>query len=97
MIAKAQYEDKKYAGFYNVGPDEKDCVTTGDLVDIFCSKWGQVSPGKTVTMATLTKQTSLNLTVPFSNPPSAGSQSGVSKKQSERLLSGPNTGSTARV
>ena len=41
MIAKAQYEDKKYAGFYNVGPDDKDCVTTGDLVDIFCSKWGE--------------------------------------------------------
>lgn len=41
MIAKAQYEDKKYAGFYNVGPDDKDCVTTGNLVDIFCSKWGQ--------------------------------------------------------
>jgi len=41
MIAKAQYEDKKYAGFYNVGPDDKDCVTTGDLVDIFCSKWGK--------------------------------------------------------
>lgn len=41
MIAKAQYEDKKYAGFYNVGPDDKDCVTTGNLVDIFCSKWGK--------------------------------------------------------
>ena len=41
MIAKAQYEDKKYAGFYNVGPDEKDCVTTGELVDLFCSKWGE--------------------------------------------------------
>ena len=44
MIAKAQYEDKKYAGFYNVGPDDKDCVTTGNLVDIFCSKWGQGLP-----------------------------------------------------
>lgn len=41
MIAKYQYEDKKYAGFYNVGPDDKDCVTTGNLVDIFCSKWGE--------------------------------------------------------
>lgn len=41
MIAKYQYEDKKYAGFYNVGPDEKDCVTTGELVDLFCSKWGE--------------------------------------------------------
>jgi len=41
MIAAKQYEDKKYAGFYNVGPDEKDCVTTGELVDLFCSKWGE--------------------------------------------------------
>lgn len=40
-IAKAQYEDKKYAGFYNVGPDDKDCVTTGQLVDLFCEKWGE--------------------------------------------------------
>lgn len=41
-IAKAQYEDKRYAGFYNVGPDDRDCITTGELVDIFCDKWGQV-------------------------------------------------------
>lgn len=40
-IAKAQYEDKKYAGFYNVGPDEKDCITTGQLTDFFCKKWGE--------------------------------------------------------
>lgn len=40
-IVKAQYEDKKYAGFYNVGPDDCDCVTTGQLVDLFCSKWGE--------------------------------------------------------
>ncbi len=40
MIAQKQYEDKKYAGFYNVGPDDRDCVTTGELVDIFCNKWG---------------------------------------------------------
>lgn len=39
MIAKAQYEDKKYAGNYNVGPDETDCWTTGDLVTLFCDKW----------------------------------------------------------
>lgn len=41
MIAKMQYEDKNYAGFYNVGPDDCDCVTTGELVDIFCAKWGE--------------------------------------------------------
>lgn len=40
-IAKKQYEDKKYAGFYNVGPDDRDCITTGELVDIFCDKWGE--------------------------------------------------------
>lgn len=40
MIAMEQYGDKKYAGFYNVGPDDSDCVTTGDLVSMFCEKWG---------------------------------------------------------
>lgn len=40
-IAKEQYEDIKYAGFYNVGPDDCDCVTTGELVDLFCNAWGE--------------------------------------------------------
>ena len=40
MIVQKQYEDKKYAGFYNVGPDDIDCVTTGRLVDTFCKEWG---------------------------------------------------------
>ena len=39
-IAQKQYEDKKCAGFYNVGPDDCDCVTTGELVDLFCKYWG---------------------------------------------------------
>lgn len=41
LIAAKQYEDKKYQGYYNVGPDESDCITTGDLVDTFCSKWDE--------------------------------------------------------
>lgn len=41
MIAQKQYEDGKYAGWYNVGPDECDCVTTGELVNLFCSSWGK--------------------------------------------------------
>lgn len=41
MIARRQYEDKSYAGFYNVGPDDCDCVTTGELVDLFCACWGE--------------------------------------------------------
>lgn len=40
MIAQKQCEDGKYAGYYNVGPDDKDCVTTGTLVDLFCRTWG---------------------------------------------------------
>lgn len=40
MIAERQYNDGRYAGYYNVGPDECDCVTTGKLVDLFCKKWG---------------------------------------------------------
>jgi len=41
MIAYKQYEDNRFAGFYNVGPDDCDCVTTGDLVDLFCRTWGE--------------------------------------------------------
>ena len=38
LIAKKQYEDKTMSGFYNVGPDDRDCITTGRLVDLFCEK-----------------------------------------------------------
>lgn len=38
-IAKAQWEDRTKASCYNVGPDDEDCVTTGDLVTLFCEKW----------------------------------------------------------
>ncbi|MGN1029937.1 MAG: CDP-glucose 4,6-dehydratase [Bacilli bacterium] len=41
MIAATQYEDGKYAGYYNVGPDDVDCFQTGALVDLFVSKWGE--------------------------------------------------------
>lgn len=40
MIAAMQYEDSKYAGYYNVGPDDVDCFQTGALVDMFVDKWG---------------------------------------------------------
>lgn len=40
-IAMKQYEDKKYQGFYNVGPNDDDCVTTGALADMFCEAWGE--------------------------------------------------------
>lgn len=40
MIAALQYEDRKYEGYYNVGPGDEDCVTTGELVELFCEAWG---------------------------------------------------------
>lgn len=39
MIVQKQYEDRTFAGYYNVGPDEQDCVTTGKLTDLFCQQW----------------------------------------------------------
>ncbi len=39
MIAQAQYGDVSLAGNYNVGPEETDNWTTGDLVTLFCQKW----------------------------------------------------------
>ena len=39
-IAMKQYEDIRFAGYYNVGPDDADCVTTGTLTDLFCQAWG---------------------------------------------------------
>ncbi len=40
-IAMKQHEDSKFQGYYNVGPDDRDCVTTGELADLFCEAWGQ--------------------------------------------------------
>ena len=40
MIAARQYEDVSLSGWYNVGPDDCDCFETGNLVDLFVSKWG---------------------------------------------------------
>ncbi len=40
MIAARQYEDKRFAGYYNVGPDDQDCFQTGALVDLFVKHWG---------------------------------------------------------
>lgn len=39
-ICEKQYKDKKYQGYYNVGPDDCDCVNTGNLVTKFCNTWG---------------------------------------------------------
>ncbi len=40
MILEKQYDNIEMAGCYNVGPDDSDCITTGELADIFCKSWG---------------------------------------------------------
>ncbi|MBR6147671.1 MAG: CDP-glucose 4,6-dehydratase [Lachnospiraceae bacterium] len=39
MVAMKQAEDYKLASNYNIGPDDDNCVTTGELVDIFTESW----------------------------------------------------------
>lgn len=50
-LAAMQYEKPELAGNYNVGPDDCDCVNTGDLVDLFCEKWGDGASWKNVSEA----------------------------------------------
>ena len=42
MIAARQYEYLSLAGCYNVGPDDTDCRTTGEIVQLFCDKWNEL-------------------------------------------------------
>lgn len=39
-VAYMQYEDKKYASEYNFGPQDENCITTGNLVNLFVEKTG---------------------------------------------------------
>ena len=39
MILAYQYEDSSYSGCYNVGPDDVNCINTGQLVDMFTKYW----------------------------------------------------------
>ena len=42
LLCMRQYQDKEtYAGSYNFGPDEKSCVTTQKLAEIFSKSWGR--------------------------------------------------------
>lgn len=41
LLVSLQALEPEKAGWYNVGPDDCDCVTTGQLVELFCKSWGQ--------------------------------------------------------
>ncbi|MFQ6791900.1 CDP-glucose 4,6-dehydratase [Thomasclavelia sp.] len=45
-LAMLQYENKNLAGCYNIGPNETDCITTGDICSLFVKKWGDDSNWK---------------------------------------------------
>lgn len=38
-VAQRQFENPALSGCYNIGPEEADCLTTGELVSLFCSEW----------------------------------------------------------
>lgn len=40
LIAQRQYKDASLADSYNVGPESRDCLTTGELAELFCKAWG---------------------------------------------------------
>lgn len=41
MILEKQYYDLSYQGYYNVGPEDQDCITVGELVSLFAKYWGK--------------------------------------------------------
>ena len=40
-IARAQWHEAAFSSSYNVGPEDSDCVTTGELAALFCRAWGE--------------------------------------------------------
>lgn len=40
-IVEQQAKEPGKQGYYNVGPDEEDCITVGELTDLFCRSWGE--------------------------------------------------------
>lgn len=40
LIARCQFDDANFAGAYNVGPNDDDCVTTEELVNLFSKHIG---------------------------------------------------------
>lgn len=47
LIVKKQFEELSYSDYYNIGPDEIDCISTGDIVRLFCNKWEETT-GKSI-------------------------------------------------
>lgn len=43
FLAMKQYNNPDISGNYNIGPNETDCITTGEIVSLFCEIWKEGS------------------------------------------------------
>ena len=43
MLAQKQFNDRNLAGHYNIGPNDEDCISTGELVKLFIRYWPQAT------------------------------------------------------
>lgn len=48
LIVQKQFDNKVFEDNYNVGPDETDCISTGELADLFCQAWKEDISWKTL-------------------------------------------------
>lgn len=42
-MAALQCENEAVSGAYNIGPNDTDAVTTGEIADMFCAKWNKLT------------------------------------------------------
>ncbi len=61
LLAMKQYQNNFYSDCYNVGPEEKDCITTLDLVNLFAESWGNGLAVKAADTTTFHESTFLRL------------------------------------
>ncbi|MBO4922853.1 MAG: hypothetical protein J5382_01860 [Bacteroidales bacterium] len=64
VLAQHQYEEKRFEGEYNFGPEYSNCMLTGDLVMLFCKEWGNgVSSRLAVPMESIQEPQKLRLDI----------------------------------
>lgn len=47
LVAMNQVTDYKFSGAYNIGPNYSDCITSKNVVELFCKYWGDNAAWKT--------------------------------------------------
>lgn len=43
IMAMEQWENAELAGCYNVGPEREDCISAGQIVELFCNSWKSIT------------------------------------------------------